>query len=87
MKLLLKKMLLVLSLSVLSACGTVPTVVKFPTPPATLMQPPAEAGQLKAHAKLSDVESQHEKEAEASLINKKRLLAWQRWAKEQGLIK
>jgi len=46
-----------------------------------------EAGKLKEHAKLSDIEAQHEKEAEAFLINKERLLGWQEWAKKQMQIK
>lgn len=56
-------------------------------PPQILMQAPAEAGSLKDKAKLSDVEAQHEKEAEAALINKQRLLGWQDWAKDQMKIK
>jgi len=52
----MKKILIILTLSLLTACSTtVPVVAKFPEIPETLLKPCPDLEKLKDEAKLSDV--------------------------------
>lgn len=82
-------MLLVLSLMVLSACGTVQTLGSFPRPPQELMSPPAgiASHRLKDGAKLSDVAGQHAVESTYTRRIEEQLKALQAWITGQSEVK
>ena len=84
----LKTMLLAASLMALSGCGTPQILAGFPTPPGELMTPP---GGLATHslpdgAKLSDVATQHAREATYTRRIEERLRALQQWVREQHAV-
>ena len=65
----------------LSGCGTLQTKTPFPTPPEELMkEPPSLASQrLKSNPLLSDVETQHAKEALLMYQTREQVLGLQDW--------
>lgn len=79
------KILSALCLSALYGCGTAPIKVSFPMPPANLTRDPIELRSLSlpAGAKLSDIEAQHEREAEAMHLNTEQLKGLINWVREQ----
>lgn len=88
MKSVFAKTLSVSCLIALSGCGTAPIKASFPTPPGNLVREPIELRSLTlpTGAKLSDVEAQHEREAEAMHLNTEQLKGLINWVREQQRV-
>jgi hypothetical protein len=76
----MKSLSLLLSLLLLSACSTVPVIIKWPDAPASLLEPPEKLQQLsKNHIELTDIIENASENAGKYYALREKYLGWQEW--------
>lgn len=76
----MKSLSLLLSLLLLSACSTVPVMIKWPDAPASLLESPEKLQQLsKNHIELTDIIENASENAGKYYALREKYLGWQEW--------